>query len=399
MQEYILSNGIKLIYIKGTSELTSISIALEAGASQDGELFGIAHATEHMVYKSTKNRNEAKINKDFSEVFGFNNAMTNYPYVVYYGTLLGEDFNKGIELFSDVLINPTFPTEGYKEEMDVIIEELKEWDEELDQYCEDKLLYNIFNYNRLKFPIIGTFESLKKITLKDIQNFYNTYYSPKNTSIAISSALDFEYIIKAVEEYFGAWQGDVPTAAEECLEVPKTGIFTDTKEGSNSARVQINFPINNLTSKEVKALRVFNEYFGEGINSVLFDKLRTKGGLVYDVLTFIGYEKYIKNYRITFSTSREKVDKALEGIKQAISEIEVLEKSKIEKLSKSIRIKRLFKEEQSIRLTNAVATYSAMFKDYKEYKNSYENMEALDGEFIFNVAKKVLSGPSIEIIK
>ena len=170
-------------------------------------------------------------------------------------------------------------------------------------------------------------------------------------------------------------------------------------KGSNSARVQINFPISDLNSEELKALRVFNEYFGEGINSKLFDRLRTKGGLVYDVLTFIGYEKYIRNYRITFSTSKEKVYRALEEINKAILEIEVLDEAKIEKLSKSIRIKKLFKEEQSIRLTNAVATYSAMFKDYREYENSYKDMDKLDGDFIYKVARKVLENPSIEIIK
>ena len=41
--------------------------------------YGIAHATEHMVYKGTKNRSEEDINKELSEIFGFQNAMTNYP--------------------------------------------------------------------------------------------------------------------------------------------------------------------------------------------------------------------------------------------------------------------------------------------------------------------------------
>ena len=52
MKEYILDNGIRLIYIKVTSDLTSISIAVKAGAAQDGESLGIAHAVEHMIYKA-----------------------------------------------------------------------------------------------------------------------------------------------------------------------------------------------------------------------------------------------------------------------------------------------------------------------------------------------------------
>ena len=135
MQEYILKNGLKLVYKSTDSMLSSISIALDAGAIRDTEgKFGIAHVTEHMIYKGTSNRSEVEINKEFSEIFGFQNAMTNYPYVIYYGTLLSEDLAKGIELYADLLINTTLGNDGFKEEMDVIKEELKEWDEEVEQF-------------------------------------------------------------------------------------------------------------------------------------------------------------------------------------------------------------------------------------------------------------------------
>ncbi|MDU5261925.1 MAG: insulinase family protein, partial [Clostridium celatum] len=128
MKDFIFNNGLKLIYKKSNSELTSIAISLNAGAGRDEDILGVAHATEHMVYKGTKSRNEKQINEELSNIFGFQNAMTNYPYVVYYGTLLSEDLEAGIELFSDILINPSFSEDGFKEEIDVIIEELKEWD-------------------------------------------------------------------------------------------------------------------------------------------------------------------------------------------------------------------------------------------------------------------------------
>ena len=324
MKEFILDNGIKLIYSKGTSQLTSISIALEAGAAQDGNILGLAHATEHMVYKGTEKRNEGQINEELSKLFGFHNAMTNYPYVIYYGTLLGEELYKGVEIFSDLLINAAFPLEGFKEEMDVIVEELKEWDEELDQYCEDRLLFNTFRDKRLKYPIIGNIESLKKIKIEDIKNFYKSYYSPSNTSIAVVSSLEFEEVKEIIERYFSNWkQKDVQPVIEED-EVPLVGIYRDMSENTNTCKLQIIFPINNLSEIEMKSLRIFNEYFGEGINSVLFDNLRTKNGLVYDVLTKIGHEKYIRLYKITFSTPRDKVDKSLEIVKEAIDNIRVL---------------------------------------------------------------------------
>lgn len=398
MKEYILDNGIKLIYIKGTSDLTSISIALNAGAAQDGEILGLAHAVEHMIYKGTKNRTEAEINESLSKIFGFTNAMTNYPYVVFYGTLLKEDFEKGLDLFSDILINPSFSEDGFNEEMDVIKQELKEWDEELDQFCEDKLLFNSQN-NRLKYPIIGTAECLDKIKLEDLKDFYNKYYSPKNMTIAVSSSYESEEVISMVNKYFESMKskGEVKLQKEDYEDI-KFGIFEDKREAVKSSRVQINFDISKLTEKEIKALRIFNEYFGEDVNSVLFDRLRTKKGLVYDVLTSISFESYIKLYKVMFTTSKEKVNEALKEVDKAINEIEHLSKDKIEELIKSIRIKKLFKEEQSIRYTNLAATYSVMFNDAMSYDKAYKDFNDIDSKFIYDTAKKVLENKAVEII-
>ena len=329
MKEFILDNGMKLIYENRPSMLTSVSIGLEAGASVEEGLLGLAHATEHMIFKGTKTRSEKTINEELSKIFGFSNAMTNFPYVIYYGTLLGEDLYKGLDIFSDILLNPSFPIEGFKEEMDSIKEELNEWDEELQQFCEDKLLIHSFNKNRLKYPIIGTIEDLNKITLEDIKEFYKRYYSPKNAVISIVSALPFEEVKEKVERYFGGWQGE-EVEVQASLEVPRLG-----------------------------------EY-------------------------------------IEFSTSKEKLDKSLTLVKEAFNNVEEYEKDltkeKIEELYKSIKLKKLFKEEQSIRLANSMTTYAIMFKDTNIFVDMLEGIEKLTSKDIINAAKKVLKNPSIEII-
>ena len=100
--EFVLENGIKLVYENIKSDITSFCIGFEAGAAMEDSIYGTAHATEHMVYKGTKNLTEAMINKELSSIFAFQNAMTNYPYAIYYGSLLKEDFEKGIKLFQDI---------------------------------------------------------------------------------------------------------------------------------------------------------------------------------------------------------------------------------------------------------------------------------------------------------
>lgn len=430
MQEYILKNKLKIIYKQSSSELTSICISLNAGAGVEKEKLGIAHATEHMVYKGTKNRSEKKINEDLSNIFGFNNAMTNYPYVIYYGTLLNEDFKDGVELLSDIITNPVFKEDGFKEEINVIKEELKEWDEELEQYCEDNLFFNSFENRRIKYPIIGTKESLESITLSDIKEFYNQYYFPENAAIVVISSVEFDKVKYIINEYFGKWENnlnikydnnDVSYLKNDLAldkfeenklnhtfieyEQPKRDLFKNKRDGIKTCKVEIICPIDKLSQKEMKALRIFNQYFGEGINSILYDTLRTQNGIIYDVITKISNENYIKLYKITFGTSKENLDKSLSLFNKCVENIYSLNESKeiindgdIDKLIKSYKLKRLFREEQSIILAKELATYETMFGDYRIYIDEINDLNKLNKEMIFDIGKRVLTNLTVQII-
>ncbi|MBS5982491.1 MAG: insulinase family protein [Clostridium butyricum] len=405
MKEIILDNNLKLIYKHSESELTSICISLNAGAGIEVEKMGVAHAVEHMVYKGTKTKSESQINEQLSSIFGFQNAMTNYPYVIYYGTLLNEDLNSGVELFSDILLNPEFDEKGFKEEMEVIKEELDEWDEEIEQFCEDKLFYNIFNKRRIKNPIIGTKESLDNLTVTDLKRFYEENYFPENTSVSVITSIDFNSVKEIIDKYFGMWKSKVISRNSyvnniEYEKIDASKIQITKRQGIKNAKVQMIFPLDKLNFKELNAFRLFNQYFGEGVNSVLFDALRTKNSLVYDVITRISNENYIKMYKITFTTSKENVNKAVELVMNLIKEINLKDELgiRLESLIKSYKLKRLFREEQSIILAKELATYDTMFGDYKIYENELGKIDEITKVDILNSAKKVLKNSAVQVV-
>ncbi|MCI9304555.1 pitrilysin family protein [Clostridium sp.] len=402
MKDFIFDNGLKLIYKKTSNELNSICISLDAGAIRDGKQLGVAHITEHMVYKGTETKSEKEINTELSNIFAFQNAMTNYPYVVFYGSLLSEDLKQGLDLFSDILLNPVFTEEVFKEEMEVIKQELKEWDEDIEQYTEDKLYYNCMENRRIKYPIIGTEESLNNMTIDDAINFFNDYYCANNATITIISNLDFEEVKNMVEESFIDWRSEKLPEKEEINGEIEGGIFINSKLDINSSKVQIIFPIDNLNQWEVKALRIFNQYFGEGVNSILFDTLRTKNSLVYDVLTRISNEEHIKVYKIIYSTAPENLEKSIQIVKELIKNIDeyknVLKESDIKDLIKSFKLKRLFSNEQSVRLAMGIATYDTMFGDGMLYIDETENLDKIPLDYIINTANKVLKNMVVQVI-
>lgn len=389
MKSITLNNGMHLIYEKRNSNLSSICIALEAGAAMENDVYGVAHAVEHLVYKGTTTKTEDDINEKLDNIFAFQNAMTNYPYVIYYGCLLSEDIEEGIELFSDILINPTFTEEAFYEEMKVVVQELQEWDSDLEQYCEDKLFFNAIN-NRLKYPIIGQKSTINDIKNSDVIEFYSKLYNPENAVISIVTDRDEEEVIDIINRYFSIWSKKENINKKETPKEIKLGIYKDIKQGSNISRVEIISDISNLSAEEVGILYIFNEYYGKGVNSYIFNELRTKRSLVYDVLTSINYEKHIGLYKIFFNTEEKNIDEAI-GVIRNIDKINY-NSIDIAKMRKQYKLKKLFKEDQGIILAKELAINSILDKEYIIPQD-------ITIDDIKDVVSKVFSSIAIQIIK
>ena len=103
-------------------------------------------------------------------------------------------------------------------------------------------------------------------------------------------------------------------------------------------------------------------------------------------------------YKITFTTSKENVNKAVELVMNLIKEInfKVELEIKLDSLIKSYKLKRLFREEQSIILAKELATYDTMFGDYNIYENELRKIEGITESDILNSAKKVLKNSAVQ---
>ncbi len=409
-----LKNGLKVIYKYVPGNITSFCIGVDAGAIREkGFPLGTAHAVEHMVFKGTVNKNELEINQLCDELFGFQNAMTNYPYVVYYGSLLNEDFEKGLELFSDIVLKPTFPENGFKEEMDIIKQELNEWSEDLYQFCEDELLYNAFHQRRIKNLIIGTHESISKITLNELKEFYNKYYIPSNMVVTVVTGSSKDQAINIVEKCFNNSKvqeniSDLKSIKVDTLEDKylyennNSGIFVKLKEGIGGAKIQYAYPIHNLSLKELGCLKVFNNYFGEGTSSILYDTIRTQNGLAYEIESTIKEENGIKLFKISMGTSEENIKKSLGLIDSSVEKIKqdtgVFNDQLIKKIIRSIELKRALRSEKSVQLAKDLACNEIMYGSNDIIYKMPEILSEVTSEDISRVINKVLNFPTIQII-
>ncbi|SHI44515.1 Predicted Zn-dependent peptidase [Clostridium cavendishii DSM 21758] len=417
MNKKVFSNGVRLIYKYRESAHTSFTIGFEAGANEEeGYTIGVAHALEHMLFKGTKTKDENSINKSLDKLFGFNNAMTNYPYVIYYGTTANEDFEDAFDLYSDIVLNPVFSKEGFKEEMDVILQEYKEWKEDLDQYCEDLLLFNNFKNRRIKERIIGTEESIRGMTLDEIVRFYKHKYLANNCVVSVVTSIDFDKITYIVEENFKdirvqgfhgihlnvVDEGDLDVLIDNRLHYKYTGEDRMVIAGEG-AKVQAVYDISNLSIEEIMVLKLINLWFGEGVSSQLFDKIRTKNGIAYDVGSVVKWEKGIKLFKIYLGTTKENINKAIELINECIENALNIDKyigdEEIQLLIKRYKLKYSLEIEKSIVLSNRLNIYELLNGNpdivFKELNFNID----VNKEYMKNICNKVFKNPKLQILK
>lgn len=397
MEKIILHNGLTFIYEYRQGDLTSFSIGFEAGAfMEDEENIGAAHLLEHMLFKGTTSKSEDEINSILDELFVFNNAMTNYPYAIYYGTTLKEDFEKGFRLYSDIILNPMMSGDGFITERDVVIQESKEWKEDFEQLLEDEMLFNGYDTKRIKDIIIGDEKNIRNLTMKDLNKFYKEYYVANNCVISVVTSMDYNEVFKIIFDIWGKAPVNEKLKVKELKETMNCGIYEKEIEGFLGAKILYGFDISSLSIDELKDLYVFNGYFGEGVSSKLYDKIRTENGLSYDVYGKIKYEKNIGLYTIYAGCKKSEIYKVKELIDSLLNswKEEFLKIKSIDTYKKRIKMRKEFLEERTIERAKWLCVNNIMFHNDMDLDS-----KDVTAEKVLETACKVLKNPIVQIIR
>jgi predicted Zn-dependent peptidase len=178
----LLSNGMILI-TENNPRANSLSLGfwVKAGSvSEKDSEHGVAHFVEHMMFKGTKNRSPLQIAREVEKVGGELNAFTDRETICYHTLILAQDLHVALGLFSDILQNSTFPDAEIKKERDVIIEEIKMYEDSPEDLVIDLLYETMFSKQAFGRSIIGTRKSLKKINRDTLWQFYKRTHSPEN---------------------------------------------------------------------------------------------------------------------------------------------------------------------------------------------------------------------------
>lgn len=328
---YSLPNGIRIAYRQVIhTKIVHCGIMLDIGSRDEKpHQVGLAHFWEHMAFKGTKKRKSFHIINLLESVGGELNAYTTKEKICFYASVLDLHFEKAIDILTDITFNSVFPEKQLEKERSVILEEMAMYLDSPEDAIQDEFDEVIYPNHALGNNILGTKETVKSFTKKDLQDFISENINTDQIIVAVVGNIAPAKIKRVIEKYLG----DVPTLKSERVRqapaayIPKTSVF---KKPISQAHVALGMPAYSIHHPDrLKYYTLIHLLGGPGMNSRLNVALREKHGLVYGIdahftsFTDAGYTG------IYFATDQKNLNKANQLIRK---ELELLKTKALGKL-------------------------------------------------------------------
>jgi predicted Zn-dependent peptidase len=280
-----LPDGLR-VFSEPLAEATSVSLGLwiRAGSRDEvDEVAGITHLMEHMLFKGTPDMDALGIAQAFEGIGAQENAATGEEYTLLYARFLPEHLGRALGIMSDMVLRPTLA--DLEREREVIVEEIKMYEDRPDQLADEYLSSLIFHEDPLGRPIIGSAETVRGVDHDTLKDFHNHTYTAPNIFVVAAGKLDPEDVDRKVEEKLSGLPGGEPFVREARPKPPESRFFFKFKETEqyHVSMGSLGIP---AKSEDRYAMAALNNVLGGGMSSRLFQEVREKRGLAYSVYSY-----------------------------------------------------------------------------------------------------------------
>ena len=163
---------------------------------------GIAHFHEHMLFKGTERRGLGEIAGDIEGRGGYLNAYTSFDVTVYHATLPKEAVAVGIDVLADATQHSVFAEEEVEREIEVVLEEIRRSEDTPHHVLGDAVFETAYREHPYRRPILGSQESVRRMTGSRVADFYRRWYRPDNLMVVGVGDFDADRFIETVARHF-----------------------------------------------------------------------------------------------------------------------------------------------------------------------------------------------------
>lgn len=321
-----LDNGIRILTgqrLESGSVVVAINVS--AGSIDEGSKrhWGAAHFLEHMAFKGTKDRDRLAIVREVEGRGGTINACTSHDATLYYIVTTPRHFTHAAEVLHDIVFNSIFPQDEFDKEKRVVLEEIKQMNDSPFSVLWKRFDAEMFAGGGRAHPVAGTEKSIGEMSRQDLIEFKNGHYT--NDVITVGAVGNIEQAgIDFLEELF--------------LMAPKTepSVIGPQRATLSATMSQLAIPskfdqcylfvgFEGLNDREMFATpeaRIATTLIGEGMSSLLFQRVREKLGIAYQVGAFLDSNLHNGTFVCYAVTNPDNVLAAKNEILKTLSDVQ-----------------------------------------------------------------------------
>jgi predicted Zn-dependent peptidase len=285
----VLPNGVRLILVpmEGVNSVaTSVMVAV-GSRYETTKINGISHFLEHMVFKGTEKYPTTEEVNTIERAGGLQNAYTDIDITNYHNKVLASDWELALDINTQLALKPRLEQQYVDRERDVILEEMKRYDDEPAAKVGEAFHGLMYPNTKLGMRIIGEVESLRRTTSIELREYHRSWYKPSQLVVVVAGRISNleSRISNTVGEWFGGLEGKPEADFERLVEEDQTEprIAVVTKPDAQQAHITLGLRTFARGSEDRFAWNLFNLIMGVSFTSRLFKEVREKRGLCYHI--------------------------------------------------------------------------------------------------------------------
>ena len=309
---FTLKNGLTVIVVENKKLPTfSVRISIDNPPLIEGDKSGLNSLSGSLFGEGSKN-----VTKEvFNEEVDYLGATISLGMGFAYANGLSKHQEKIFELLSDAALNPNFLEEELDKQKNILITGIKS-DENSPAAIAERVTGILTYSTDHPYGEYLTEESIKNVTVKDIENNYKRMFKPNNAYMVVSGDVDTDKIKELVNDNFSKWKASKKDLVSEIVS-PKDVSSTEINIIDMPDAVQSELRVLNITnlrtnSEDHHAALVTNYILGGAFGSYLNMNLREENGWTYGARSSIARNKWTSaTFRASTSVRNEVTDSAV----------------------------------------------------------------------------------------
>ncbi|MBI2650378.1 insulinase family protein [Candidatus Woesearchaeota archaeon] len=391
MEKYKLKNGITVIFEKNSSKSVAVEVMFRVGSNfESKKMAGISHFLEHMLFEGTKNRKDSReIANEIEKYGGEFNAYTTGDRTAFFIRIINKRLDIALDILSDMVSNPVFDNKTIEKEKQVILKEINMITD--DSRLHQWVLFQktLFERHPAKNPTYGTVETVKSFDRRHVADYYYDHYIPN--SMVISVVGNAKGAKEKVGKYFGGLKPRRAIKRARVREPLQTRIkkFVERKKTLNSYMV-LGYKTVPRLHKDSYVFDVIDAVLGRGQSGWVFDEIRNKRGLAYQVGVNSENESDYGIFAVYAGLDKKNIEKAKEIILQQFRRLESISKKDFNEANTFIEGSYALETEDNLKRADELAVWESIKK--AELAKSYlKNIKKVTISDVKRVSKKYLN--------